>query len=329
MREIGLDRIELELLAKEITGRGGFFNFKARGFSMYPFIRDGDILTIGPVNTNELKLGDIILYKSFDDRIVLHRFIGRVKIGNDEMLKVRGDALMGKPEYIVASKVIGKAFKQQRDSKVIDLQRGASKFIAHIWLLTYPIGSFCLYFVFATRKILSSIFRFIQSFRLYRKFAKIFIGKKVEYLTIVDDLNFLGNKLKEFYGFTDIDSINNRDLAYEICAYIGEKKIGSVTLLRVTENNLLYPDWWLFGMEVRTLYRGAGIGKNLIQLAISKAYEVGANRLNLLVSEKNRVAENLYKKMGFKKFSIPILDNELGKEVLKGYPRRIIMSRAL
>lgn len=328
MREIGLDRTELELLVKEIIANGGFFSFKARGFSMYPFIHDGDILTISPVNTNELKSGDIILYKSFDDRIVLHRFIGKVKIGNDEMLKVRGDALMGNPEYIVASNVIGKAVKQQRNSKVIDLQRGASKFMAHIWLLTYPIGSSFLYYVFSVRKILSFILHFFQSFRLYRKLARILIAKKVDYLVIVDDLALSDNKLKEFFS-PDMAPKSSMSYDYEICAYIGHKKIGSVTLLKFDENNPFYPGWWLFGMEVRTLYRGAGIGRNLIQLAISKACEVGANRLNLLVSEKNRVAGNLYKKMGFKKISIPILDNELEKEVQKGYPRRIIMSRTL
>ncbi len=329
MREIGLDRNELEILAEEIIGRGGSFSFKARGFSMYPFIHDGDILTISPVNTNELKVGDIILYKSLDEGVVLHRVIGKTKVGNTEMLKVRGDALMATPEYISTAQVIGKAIKQRRNSKVIDLQRGIPKFFAITWLITYPAGSFCLHFVFTVKKFLALILRFLQGFSLYRKLAQIFIAKKVNYFVITDDLVLLDNKLKEFFTFSEISSKGSMIYSYEICAYIGQKKIGSVSLLKFDEYNLLYPDWWLFGMEVRTAYRGAGIAKNLLLLAIDQAIDLGAKRLNLLVYEKNRIAQNLYKKLGFKKISIPFLDRELEKEVYKGHPRRIIMSRDL
>lgn len=328
MREIGLDRNELEVLAEEIIGRGGSFSFKAHGWSMYPFIRDGDILIVSPIRTNEIKSGDIILYKSFDNMIVVHRVIGKTKINNHEMLKVRGDALMGTPEYIATTQVIGKAIKQRRDSHVVDLQKGGSKFLARIWLITYPIGSFSLYFIFNIKNFLSLIFRFFQSFSLYRKLAQILIGKKVEYFVIVDDLCVSDNKLKQSFDFSDTDSIIKKSFSYEISAYIGQKKVGSVALLKFDEGNLLYPDWWLFGMEVRTAYRGAGIGKNLLHMAINKAFEVNVNKVNLLVFKTNHIAINLYKKMGFKKISIPVLDEQLEKEAHHGHGHRIIMSRS-
>ncbi len=326
MREIGLDRNELEGLAEEIIGQGGYFSFKAHGWSMFPFIHDGDILTVGSVNPNELKPGDIILYKSFDNRIVVHRVIGKTKIDNYEMLKVRGDALMGQLEYVFPKKVLGRVTKQLRDSKIIDLQKGTTKFLARIWLLTYPIGSLCMHFIFIVKKFLAFIFRFLQGFRLYRKIAKMLIGNKSKYLVFADDLTLSDNKLKEFFSLSDMTSISNRSFSYEICAYIGKKKVGSVTLLKFDENNMLYPDWWLFGMTVKTVYRGAGIGKNLLLLANNKAFEVGADRLNLLVFEKNRIARNLYEQIGFRKTSIPALDKQLEEEVQKGHPRRIIMS---
>ncbi|NWF76343.1 MAG: signal peptidase I [Nitrospirae bacterium] len=328
MREIGLDRDELGVLTEEIIGRGGSFSFKAHGWSMYPFIHDGDILTVGPVSTNELKSGDIILYKSLDDGVVVHRVIGKTKVGNTEILKVRGDALIGSPEYIATTQVIGKAIKQRRTSNVVDLQKGGSKFLAHIWLITYPIGSSCLYFVFTFKKFLSLIFRFFQSFSLYRKLAQILIGKKVNYLVIVDDLALLDNKLKESFSLSEMASKSSMIYNYEICAYIGQKKVGSVALLKFDEGNLLYPDWWLFGMEVRIPYRGAGIGKNLLHMAINKAFEVNANKVNLLVFKTNHIAINLYKKMGFKKISIPALDEQLEKEAHHGHSHRIIMSRS-
>lgn len=328
MREINLDRNDLELLADGIMRKGGSFNFKARGFSMYPFIHDGDILTISPVSTNEIKSGDIILYKSFDNRIVVHRVIGKTKINNHEILKVRGDALMGAPEYILTSQVIGKAIKQRRNSNVVDLQKLVSKFFAQIWLITYPIRSSTLYFIFTVKKFLSLIFRLFQGLSLYRKLAQILIGEKVNYLVIADDFASLDNKLKEFFSLFKMAPKSSMIYSYEISAYIGQKKVGSVALLKFDESNLFYPDWWLLGMEVRTPYRGAGIGKNLLYMAINKAFEVNANKVNLLVLRTNHIAINLYKKMGFKKISIPALDEQLEKEAHHGHGHRIIMSRS-
>ncbi len=97
--------------------------------------------------------------------MVLHRVIGKTKVGNTEILKVRGDALMGTPEYISTSQVIGRAIKQWRNSKVVDLQRGIPKFLASIWLITYPVGSFLLcIFVFYCQKISSFYFAFLSGF---------------------------------------------------------------------------------------------------------------------------------------------------------------------
>ncbi|MEW6571793.1 MAG: GNAT family N-acetyltransferase [Nitrospirota bacterium] len=249
--------------------------------------------------------------------------------GNREMLKVRGDALSGPSEYILAHKVLGRVTKQWRGSKVINLRKGFFKFFTCVWIHTYPIGSLCLCSAIIVKKILSFILCSLQGLRLYRTLAQMFIGKKVRYLITKGDLSFSGDKLKESFSFFDTSPICNERLSYEIRAIIGEKTVGSVTLFRSAENKLLYPDWWLFGMSVRTAYRGAGIGENLLVLAINKAFELHKNRLNLLVFEKNGIARNLYEKMGFRKISIPALDEQLEKEVRRGHPRRIIMSRTL
>jgi ribosomal protein S18 acetylase RimI-like enzyme len=80
-------------------------------------------------------------------------------------------------------------------------------------------------------------------------------------------------------------------------------------------------------MLVRTRYRGTGIGEGLVRMAMEKASEEQAKRINLLVFEKNRAAVNLYRKMGFCQISIPELDEQLEEEAQKEKRRRIIMSR--
>lgn len=53
------------------------------------------------------------------------------------------------------------------------------------------------------------------------------------------------------------------------------------------------------GIGVLSGFRGAGIGKALIQAAINKAKEIGLTRVELTVREHNTTAIELYKKIGF------------------------------
>ena len=75
MREIDLKQFDLASLANEMHSRGGALCFKARGSSMYPFIRDGDILAIQPVKINDLRTGDILSFQSTAQKLVAHRLI--------------------------------------------------------------------------------------------------------------------------------------------------------------------------------------------------------------------------------------------------------------
>jgi len=146
-------------------------------------------------------------------------------------------------------------------------------------------------------------------------------------------------ELSRFYGYEQLPEIedpvgllknqlqNPNDYGYTFIACEKEKIIGATILTTIPENKTPYPDWWIFGMLVRTRYRGAGIGEGLVRMAMEKASEEQAKRINLLVFEKNRAAVNLYHKMGFRQISIPMLNEQLDEEVQRGNRRRIIMSR--
>ena len=82
-------------------------------------------------------------------------------------------------------------------------------------------------------------------------------------------------------------------------------------------------------MTVRTRYRGAGIGEGMVDLAIEKASEDGAEKLNLLVFEKNIPALNLYKKMGFMKTPRRGLCNQIEKKPRTEENHRVIKSKLL
>ena len=71
--------IPIEILMEimqDILARGAEFRFRARGWSMSPFIRDGDVITISPRNKKKPAVGKVVAFLQPDSgRLVVHRII--------------------------------------------------------------------------------------------------------------------------------------------------------------------------------------------------------------------------------------------------------------
>ncbi len=66
-------------LLVDVLARGVSFRFRAGGFSMSPFIRDGDVLTVVPVDGRPRR-GDIAAYiRPMSGALAVHRIVGRRK----------------------------------------------------------------------------------------------------------------------------------------------------------------------------------------------------------------------------------------------------------
>ena len=73
---ITLSRKELGNFLRKICSRGVSFKFTAKGMSMAPFIRDGDMLIIEPYK-KKIEIGDIVAYISPEEEdLFIHRIIG-------------------------------------------------------------------------------------------------------------------------------------------------------------------------------------------------------------------------------------------------------------
>lgn len=42
---------------------------------MYPFIKDGDVITVSPLRARGLRVGEVAAFRSGEDRLVIHRVI--------------------------------------------------------------------------------------------------------------------------------------------------------------------------------------------------------------------------------------------------------------
>src|SRR5690606_2664394 len=116
------------------------------------------------------------------------------------------------------------------------------------------------------------------------------------------DNNFSNNEYEKLYSEWLIGSINKRLATDIIVKRLDGKIVGFVTL---TKKNVELADIGLVAVD--SSYRGKGIGKELIFQVISLAKSQGYKKIQVVTQLDNRPANNLYKKCGFKKFSLTFI----------------------
>ena len=126
---LSLSRRSLVELLEAVLGRGAQFRFCAKGYSMSPFIRDGDILTLSRPESLPC-IGDVVAF--FDPkkgRLIVHRVVGRV----DGAYITKGDNCTVKDGFMPYANLLGRVTKVERQGKVVFIGLGLEKFlIAHL-----------------------------------------------------------------------------------------------------------------------------------------------------------------------------------------------------
>src|SRR4030042_2785426 len=75
--ELALSSQDLEKLMRGVFDKGSSFRFKGKGYSMSPFIKDGDVLTIAPLQGSSPRFGDVMVFTHpTTGKLVIHRLIG-------------------------------------------------------------------------------------------------------------------------------------------------------------------------------------------------------------------------------------------------------------
>ncbi len=114
--------------------------FETTGFSMWPFLKAGEKLLIKKTPTENLKVGDIIIYRA-DNQLVCHRLIKKTKERERYLLYVRGDSSVSGPEPITEEMFLGKAISIIKNGKIITLHQMKGQFINRLIVLVAPLVS--------------------------------------------------------------------------------------------------------------------------------------------------------------------------------------------
>lgn len=266
---------------------------------LHPFIRDGDILEITPVNEEEIRSGDVIFYRVEDKHMVAHRVIKKFTQNDKPVFVTKGDSNMGKGEKVYLEQILGRVRAIERNKRRIRINDGLNRLMYIFYVGISP-------FLTKVRRIGGRLLPHIQGFGVYRTLAKRLIKEEILY------------QWESSEGSGKCLLVKRSD-----------KIIGRTTINNFLKTNSQYHGWWIFGMWVNWRYRGLGVGRRLTEMLCEFAAKWGASEVKLLVFKDNKPAVNLYRKLGFNQISIPQIDEELREEAKKTRRQRIIMKKDL
>jgi len=125
-RELSLSGATLTQLMQDVLSKRSPFRFQARGFSMSPFIKDGDVITVFPLLSVKPHFGDVVAFiRPKTESIIIHRVVGRK--GNSFFIK--GDNTSQRGELISRASILGLVTEVKRHEKRIVLGFGPERLL--------------------------------------------------------------------------------------------------------------------------------------------------------------------------------------------------------
>ncbi|MEI8173690.1 MAG: signal peptidase I [Deltaproteobacteria bacterium] len=164
---VPLSNANLLKLSNDLLERGTSIRFRVKGFSMRPFIRDGDFIIVAPVENSSISLGDVVFFFSDDDQVIVHRVIRKYKSNGGISMMVKGDATFGLPDKVDSRNILGKVVVIERNGHIKNLN---TKFYRTLNLLFAVISPFS-HMTYSIGSKANLVVKFLSSFpkRISRK----------------------------------------------------------------------------------------------------------------------------------------------------------------
>ena len=119
-----LARPEVSGLFESVLAGGYSVRVQVTGCSMRPFLQGGEVLIIEPVGNRRLRVGDIVLFRDVQDRLVIHRIV-QLKGAS---VQTQGDALNEPDSPVEISRIMGKVERVEKgQSSQLNLESTAQR----------------------------------------------------------------------------------------------------------------------------------------------------------------------------------------------------------
>lgn len=125
-------------LAAPVLRDGHRLRFQARGGSMEPFIKDGDVLEVAPLGEGRARHGDVLLVEAGDGRLLAHRVIKTGRRGGERWFLLRGDACPDPDGWFDTKHLLGRVLIVDRGGRRINLASPSARLSARLWVTIAP-----------------------------------------------------------------------------------------------------------------------------------------------------------------------------------------------
>ena len=138
----------LREVLESILEKGVPFRVKARGFSMTPFIKNNDVITISPLVSQPLHIGEVVAFIHPETgKVGVHRLVK--KIGNGYF--IRGDNLPFHDGLIPRDQILGVVSQVVRNGKKVRWIYGPARLV----IVLAPFHRLMIFVGKAVKRILS------------------------------------------------------------------------------------------------------------------------------------------------------------------------------
>lgn len=144
----------VEALASQVLRRGRCLKIKARGGSMIPFLRDGDVALVTPAEAATVRVGDVVCFETVCGRLFLHRVVQR----QAARVVTKGDALIF-TAVIGLHQVLGKVRAIERGGEVRRLDTRAARWANRVIAFLSPALSRLLLLAIGVRRLARGVLR--------------------------------------------------------------------------------------------------------------------------------------------------------------------------
>ena len=124
--ELRLSGPQLVELLRDLLAGGKRVRFRAKGFSMMPFIKDGDVVAVSPLSGTRPGFGEVIVFTHPHTKgLVVHRVVGR----RGGTYLARGDSNSETDGWVRGEDLLGRVTDVERDGEAVSLGWGPERFL--------------------------------------------------------------------------------------------------------------------------------------------------------------------------------------------------------
>lgn len=120
--EISLSGAALVELMTAVLEKGRSFRFLAKGYSMTPFIRNGDVVTISPFLGRRANMGEVVAF-IHPHGLAVHRIIGR----RTSHYLIQGDNVPEADGMVPERQLLGYVDRVERQGRTVNLGLGPER----------------------------------------------------------------------------------------------------------------------------------------------------------------------------------------------------------